>query len=55
MSDGSWENNKVQWLFGAFVVVLLLILKTAALPLIILGYIIAGALVNMFNNDTKQR
>lgn len=52
MKNASWSNNKIQWLFLFFTVVLVVLLKVAALPLIIVGYVLGGIIVNLvINND----
>lgn len=53
MNDTSWRNNKVQWLFLIFTALLIVLLKVAALPLIIVGYVLSGVIVSIFINDNE--
>lgn len=46
MKDFSWANNKVQFSFVLFALVLLFFLEVLAIPIIILSYIVVSMVVN---------
>ncbi len=49
MRGFKWKGNELQFVFAAIVIVLLVLLKTAAFPLIIIIYVLIG-LVRKFKN-----
>lgn len=54
MKSFNWKGNEVQYGFSIFSLLMVVLLQVAALPVIIMGYVITGLLMNMFGKKSGE-
>jgi len=52
MKSFNWKGNEIQYGFIILSVLLVVLLQIAALPVIIMGYVIAGLIMNFFGKKS---